>query len=106
VGIGIAIYLGLMFLNSTVVNVARSGRVPAPVALIVPHLILVTAGLVILRRRSEAKPLLRGWIPGLSRLRWQTLWRLLRGRRTWRADHAGEFFAMNPEEAPSSRIRG
>ena len=106
VGIGIAIYLGLMFLNSTVVNVARSGRVPAPVALIVPHLILVTAGLIILRRRSEAKPLLRGWIPGLSRFRWRSLWRLLRGRRTWRADHAGEFFAMNPEEAPSSRIRG
>ena len=106
VGIGIALYLGLMFLNSTVVNVARSGRVPAPVALIVPHLILVTAGLVILRRRSEAKALSWASIPSLPRFRWRSMWRLLRGRRTWKSEHPGEFFERNPEEASSSRIRG
>lgn len=106
VGIGIALYLGLMFLNSTVVNVARSGRVPAPLALIVPHLILVTAGLIILRRRSEAKALSWASMPTLPRFRWRSIWRLLRGRRTWRSDHPGDFFAMNPEEASSARIRG
>ncbi len=106
VGIGIALYLGLMFLNSTVVNVARSGRVPAPVALIVPHLILVTAGLVILWQRTGGKPLAWASIPGLSRFRWRSIWRLLRGRRTWKSAHPGEFFTRNPEEASSSRIRG
>lgn len=89
VGIGIALYLGLMFLNSATLTIARGGHLPALLSLLMPVLLLIGAGIVLLLNRQHFR-----W-PVPSTIRWRDAWRLLRGRRTWHIDAPGEFYRLN-----------
>lgn len=100
VGIGIALYLGLMFLNSMTLNIARSGRLPVVLALVLPVALLLGAGVVLFLNRLHFR-----W-PVPSQIRWRDAWRLLRGRRTWHLDSPGAFYTLNQRRTGPSHIRG
>ncbi len=87
VGTSIITYLGMIFITNASINVARAGRVPPGVALWVPHVLLICAGLFILWMDANG--------PRVVWKRMVRLWRALRGRVTEPMHRAKGFFVTN-----------
>lgn len=85
-GLAIVLYFGLLFLNSTTVNLARSGAAPPWLVLWLPHAVLIPVGLMVLWVRAGGPWRL---IPARS-VRWRDTWRWLRGRRTRPSFHESQ----------------
>ncbi len=87
VGHAMIAFFVMLFLDNTMMNLARTGRAPAVLALMVPHLLFGIAGALILARRMGSLP----WLD-----RWRQLWRTVRGRRTRTHPGLQGFYYLNP----------